>query len=86
MGRAGTLPSAGLSAASTARSAPVGDGPSLPPTIASTTRGANTMPSSSELDASRLAPCTPVQATSPQAHSPGRAEAPSRSVTIPPER
>ena len=30
-------------------------------------RSANTSPSSSELDASRLAPCTPVRATSPTA-------------------
>ena len=30
-------------------------------------RRANTSPSSSELEASRLAPCTPVQAASPQA-------------------
>ena len=44
------------------------------------------MPSSSELEASRLAPWTPVQATSPAAHSPGRAVAPDRSVTTPPER
>ena len=36
------------------------------------TRSENTSPSSSELDASRLAPCTPVQATSPAAQSPAR--------------
>ena len=42
-----------------------------PASIASTTRAPNTMPSSSEFDASRLAPCTPEQATSPAAHRPG---------------
>ena len=63
---------------------PPSSGPSLPASIASTTRAAKTMPSSSEFDASRLAPCTPVQATSPAAQSPGRAVAPSRSVTTPP--
>ena len=41
---------------------------------------ANTRPSSSEFDASRLAPCTPVHATSPHAHRPGSVVAPSRSV------
>ncbi|HWH34217.1 MAG TPA: FAD-binding protein [Acidimicrobiales bacterium] len=54
--------------------------------MASTTRGAKTIPSSRELEASRLAPCTPVQATSPQAHRPARLVAPSRSVTTPPQR
>ena len=63
---------------------PVGSGPSLPRSMASTTRAENTMPSSRELDASRLAPWTPVHATSPAAHSPGRSVAPSRSVTTPP--
>ena len=77
-----TLPSQ----SSTARMAPVGSAASLPRTIASITRGANTIPSSSEFDASRLAPWTPVHAVSPHAHSPGRALAPSRSVTMPPER
>ena len=38
--------------------------------IASAARAPNTSPSSSELLASRLAPCTPVQATSPAANSP----------------
>ena len=33
------------------------------------TRSANTRPSSSEFDASRFAPCTPVRATSPTAYS-----------------
>ena len=41
------------------------------------------MPSSSEFDASRLAPWTPVQAVSPAAHKPGRVVAPSRSVRTP---
>ena len=44
-----------------------------PPRCASASRAPNTMPSSSEFDARRLAPCTPVQATSPTAHSPGSA-------------
>ena len=39
--------------------------------IASAARAPNTSPSSSELLASRLAPCTPVQATSPAANRPG---------------
>ena len=34
-------------------------------------RWAKTSPSSRELEASRFAPCTPVQATSPQAYRPG---------------
>ena len=51
-----------------------------PASIASTTRGANTRPSSSEFDASRLAPWTPVHAASPHAHRPGSVDAPSRSV------
>ena len=38
-------------------------------------RAPNTTPSSSELLASRLAPCTPVQAASPAANKPGRAGA-----------
>lgn len=45
--------------------AAVGTGSSRP--SASPIRPAKTSPSSSEFDASRLAPCTPVQATSPQA-------------------
>ena len=47
------------------------DGPSTPRSMASTTRGPKTMPSSSEFDASRLAPCTPLHATSPATQSPG---------------
>ncbi len=65
---------------------PVASGPSAPAWMASARRAPNTMPSSSELEASRLAPWTPVQATSPAAHSPGSAVAPDRSVTTPPER
>ena len=53
---------------------------------ASARRAPNTMPSSSELEASRLAPWTPVQATSPAAHNPGSAVAPHRSVSTPPDR
>ena len=40
----------------------------------------NTRPSSSEFDARRLAPCTPVHAASPHAQSPASVVAPSRSV------
>src|SRR5581483_9630924 len=68
----------------TARIAPVGVGPRTPRSMASTTRGAKTMPSSRELDASRLAPCTPLHAVSPAAHSPGSDDAPSMSTTMPP--
>jgi hypothetical protein len=65
--------------------APVGSGPSLPRSTASTTRGPKTMPSSSELDASRLAPWTPLQPASPATHRPGSEEAPSRSARMPPQ-
>ncbi len=64
--------------------APVAVGPSVPWEMASTTRSPNTIPSRRELDASRLAPCTPEQLVSPAAHRPGSDEAPARSVTIPP--
>ena len=47
-------------------------------------RAPNTSPSSSELLARRLAPCTPVHATSPAANSPGIVVRPSRSVCTPP--
>ena len=47
-------------------------------------RPAKTRPSSSELEASRLAPWTPVHATSPQAYRPGTLVRPSRSVMTPP--
>ena len=80
-----SMPSIG-SSPSTARSAPLGSGLRAPDGMRSARRAPNTMPSSSELEASRLAPCTPVQATSPTAHSPGSAVAPHRSVTTPPER
>lgn len=38
-----------------------------------------------ELEARRLAPCTPVQATSPQAYRPGTVVRPWASVRTPPE-
>ena len=79
------MPSRGGSP-STERSAPLGSARSVPPGIRSARRAPKTMPSSSELEARRLAPCTPVQATSPTAHRPGNAVAPHRSVTTPPER
>src|SRR5271165_4264330 len=47
-------------------------------------RSAKTRPSSSELEASRLAPWTPVHAASPQAYSPGTLVRPNRSVRTPP--
>ena len=68
------------------RRAPVASGPSFPGSTASIARAPNTMPSSSEFDARRLAPWTPVHATSPAAHRPGSAVAPSRSVRMPPQR
>ena len=74
----------GSSTPSTARIAPVGSAPTTPCSMASTARGPNTMPSSSEFEARRLAPCTPVSAASPAAHSPSSDDAPSRSVTMPP--
>jgi hypothetical protein len=46
---------------------------------------ANTMHSSSELLARRLAPCRPVQVVSPTAYSPVRSVRPCRSVTTPPQ-
>ena len=48
-------------------------------------RREKTRPSSSELEASRLAPCTPEQATSPVAYRPGTLLRPHRSVRTPPE-
>lgn len=48
-------------------------------------RSAKTRPSRREFDASRFAPCTPVQATSPQAYRPGTVVRPRRSVRMPPE-
>ena len=47
-------------------------------------RRPNTTPSSSELLARRLAPCTPLQATSPTACRPGNEVLPSASTAIPP--
>jgi hypothetical protein len=44
----------------------------------------NTNPSSNELLASRLAPCTPLHATSPAAKRPGNVVAPLMSVATPP--
>ncbi len=79
------MPSIG-SSPSTARSAPLGSGLRAPDGMRSASRAPKTMPSSSELEANRLAPCTPVQATSPTAHSPGSAVAPHRSATTPPDR
>lgn len=46
---------------------------------------AKTMHSTSELLASRLAPCRPVQAVSPMANRPGRSVRPARSVSTPPQ-
>ena len=48
-------------------------------------RSAKTRPSSSELEASRFAPWTPVQATSPQAYRRGTLVRPHVSVRTPPE-
>ena len=59
-------PSRGASAVGRLAPAPAG-----PPAMSAAIRRANTSPSSSEFDASRFAPCTPVQATSPQAYRPG---------------
>ena len=61
-----------------------GRGSSSRSTIVSAIRRPNTNPSSSEFYASRFAPCTPVQATSPQANSPGTPVRPCRSVLTPP--
>ena len=47
------------------------------------TRAPNTTASSSELEASRFAPCAPVEATSPQAHSPSTLVRPEASVRMP---
>ena len=50
----------------------------------SATRRPNTNASTSELLASRLAPCAPVAAVSPQAHKPGSEARPHESVHTPP--
>src|SRR4051794_14884342 len=47
-------------------------------------RREKTSPSSREFEASRLAPCTPEQATSPVAERPGTSVRPCRSVATPP--
>ena len=54
--------------------------------IFSTISCAQTTASSSELLASLFAPCRPVQATSPQANSPGSAVSPSMPADIPPQK
>ena len=64
---------------------PAPPAPPRPAATASTTRAPKTIPSSNEFEARRLAPWTPVQATSPAAQSPGRVVAPSRSVSTPPQ-
>ena len=69
------MPSVG-GAPRTARSTPLGSGPNTPASIRSARRAPKTMPSRRELDARRLAPCTPVQATSPTAERPASAVAP----------
>src|SRR5690554_4421356 len=48
------------------------------------TQRAHTAASSNELDASRLAPCSPVLATSPTAHRPLTSVRPWRSTATPP--
>jgi hypothetical protein len=48
------------------------------------TRAPNTTASSNEFDASRFAPCAPVEATSPQAHNPSTVLRPRASVRMPP--
>src|SRR5207253_393407 len=52
--------------------------------IACPARAPKTNPSSRELLASRLAPCTPVAAASPAAYKPGSEVRPERSVFTPP--
>ena len=61
-----------------------GSGPSAGCGVMAPARSANTEASSRELDASRLAPWTPVNATSPDAKSPSTSVRPSRSTTTPP--
>ncbi len=60
-------------------------GAPVAPVMSAAMRSAKTRPSRRELDASRFAPCTPVQATSPQAYRPGTVVRPRRSVRTPPE-
>ena len=66
--------------------APVGAGPSEPAMIDSASRAPNTMPSNSELEGNRLAPCTPVMATSPAANRRSMLVVPFASVTAPPQQ
>ena len=56
-----------------------------PVAMSAAMRRPNTRPSSSEFEASRFAPCTPVQATSPHAYSPAIEVRPCRSVRTPPD-
>ena len=53
-------------------------------TAVSPVRRPKTSPSSRLLLARRFAPCTPLQAVSPQARSPGRLVRPARSQRTPP--
>ena len=64
-----------------ARAWPAGAGSS---SAASAARRPKTRHSSSELEASRFAPWTPVAALSPAAYNPGMSVRPTRSVTTPP--
>src|SRR4051794_15696557 len=54
------------------------------PRTAAAARVEYTMPSSREFEASRLAPCRPVNAHSPIAYSPSIVVLPSRSALMPP--
>ena len=65
--------------------APARDRGRSSPGRTSAIRREKTSPSRSELEASRLAPCTPEQATSPVAYRPGTLVRPHRSVATPPE-
>src|SRR5579863_2888052 len=58
--------------------------PALDPATSSATHAPVTAASSNELLASRLAPCSPVQAASPQAHNPLTELRPEPSTAIPP--
>ncbi len=55
-------------------------------TMAAAVLRAHTEASSRELLANRLAPCRPVQATSPQAYNPGMAVRPSTPASTPPQK
>ena len=54
------------------------------PWMSSAIRAAKTTASRSEFEASRFAPCAPVDVTSPQAHNPSSEVRPSTSVRMPP--